>query len=220
MVVFQQPHGLGSLYRHMMRHAIYKLKDGTVIVYNPIAPTEETLHETVQTFGREPDHIIVPTNSYEHLVMVPGWTKRFPNAVFWSLPGVELDGAQITKDLTEESLPGSGELEIAVMDASPLLQECYLLHRPTKSVFSIDSFNWITDEHIASSLGGAGIKAVGGYNRPHCSTKMLMWNRDNCRRAISRVLSWDFDKVIPTHGVCPIPNAKEAMTEAFSFLDA
>jgi hypothetical protein len=62
------------------------------------------------------------------------------------------------------------------------------------------------------------MQALGTFDRPACSTKSLMWDRQACRRAINRVLSWDFDTVIPTHGVCPLPNAKQEMADAFRYL--
>lgn len=35
-----------------IRMAVYALADGTIIVYNPIAPTEETLREIEDAFGQ------------------------------------------------------------------------------------------------------------------------------------------------------------------------
>ncbi len=56
------------------------------------------------------------------------------------------------------------------------------------------------------------------FMQPVCPTKSLLWNRERCKSAISKVLEWDFDKVYATHGVCPIQDAKEAMREEFQFL--
>lgn len=35
-----------------IRMTVYALADGTIIVYNPIAPTEETLREIEDAFGQ------------------------------------------------------------------------------------------------------------------------------------------------------------------------
>jgi hypothetical protein len=58
----------------------------------------------------------------------------------------------IAQELREDALPEnwSRELELAVLEGSPLFRECYLLHRASKTVFSIDSFNMIAEEHTAS----------------------------------------------------------------------
>lgn len=221
-VVHEQPHQLGPLYRHMMRHCLYKLPDDTVVLYNPIGPTEEILEAAITTFGKAPDHIIIPTDSYEHLCMTAGWIQKFPDAIYWALPGVGLDGTvKNRRDLKEDALPHewSNIFDVAVLNGGPLLNECYWLHKPTKTVFTLDSFNMINDEFILNSVGKAAISAIGSYNKPSCSTSFFMWKRADNRRTIERVLSWDFDTVIGTHGVIPIPgNGKDAIREAFSWL--
>ncbi|CAM9829483.1 unnamed protein product [Discosporangium mesarthrocarpum] len=219
MWLFEQPHEVGAISRSDIRMTVYKLADGSVVVYNPISPTEETLQTVAELIG-QPDHIVIPTNSYEHLILVRGWAERFPLAMFWGLKGVELEGARKRKDLT----PGafleecSGELDVAILDGSTVFRECFLLHKPTRSVFAIDSFNHFTDYNIKSPVTKVIMQAMGTFGRPACSVKFLLWNREGCRETMSQVLSWDFETVLPTHGKCPVPNGKQAIKEAFNFL--
>mmetsp|Transcript_18566 Transcript_18566/g.26179 ORF Transcript_18566/g.26179 Transcript_18566/m.26179 type:complete len:274 (+) Transcript_18566:44-865(+) len=220
-VVHEQPHQLGDLYTHRIRHTIFKLKDGSVLLYNPIAPTEETLHETIQAFNKAPDHIIVPTNSYEHLSMLPGWVDKFPDAVFWGLPGVDLGKVKIRKNLIEENLPSNwlDELSFSVLNGSYLLKECFLLHKESKTIFTIDSFSIIGEQHIGNIMGKWIYEiAAGGLNKPSCGTKLLMIDKKQSRKAVLKALDWDFERAVTTHGVCPIDDAKNQFKRAFQFL--
>lgn len=220
VVVHEQPHQLGPLYSHRMRHAVYRLNDGSVVCYNPIAPTQETMQVVCDTYGKDPDFFIIPTNSYEHLVMVKGWAERFPKATFYGLPGVDLEGVNIRKDLMEDGLPRewNNEFDVAVLNGCSIFKECYWLHKPTRTVFSIDSFNQITEEFIGNSIGQKSMEILGTFGTPSCSTRFFLLNRDDNRRTMKRVLSWDFDTVISTHGVIPIQDGKAAIANAFSFL--
>lgn len=55
-------------------------------------------------------------------------------------------------------------------------------------------------------------------SQPVCPTKALMWNRERCQAAITKVLEWDFDTIYATHGTCPIKHAKDAIRDEFQFL--
>lgn len=217
--VFEQPLHTIPTVRMFNRMAVYALADGTVLAYNPIAPTEETLREIRDSFG-SPDHIIVPTTAYNNMVYVKGWAERFPRATFWGLEGVKLPGAKFTKDLTVESFPESwkAELDLSILEGNNMFRECFLLHRTTRSVFALDSFVEMGEENIPHPLLRAGSIMTGNFGRPVCPTKSLLWNREQCKSAISKVLEWDFDKVYATHGECPIQDAKTAIRDEFQFL--
>ncbi|CAM9286879.1 unnamed protein product [Choristocarpus tenellus] len=218
--LFEQPHEVRPFVRTFVRMAVYKLTEGSVLVYNPISPTEETLQAVIDEIGQPADHVVIPTNSFEHLVYVSGWTNRFPEATFWGLEGVELEGALRREDLTVEARTKEWrrDLDLALLEGSKVFRECFLLHRPTQTVFTMDSFNHITDKNILSPVSRMILQALGTFGRPSCSTKMFLWDRQRCQSAISRVLGWDFDLVLPTHGTCPIPDAKRVIKEEFSFL--
>lgn len=46
-----QPHHVPPAFEIFVRMTVYALADGSIIVYNPIAPTEETLQEIQDAFG-------------------------------------------------------------------------------------------------------------------------------------------------------------------------
>ncbi|CAN0227947.1 unnamed protein product [Ectocarpus sp. 12 AP-2014] len=217
--LFEQPLQTVPTVEMYSRMAVYALSDGSVCVYNPIAPTEETLQEINDAFGG-PDHIIVPTTAWNNLLFVAGWAERFPRATFWGLEGVKLPGAKLTKDLTLESFPESwkAELDVSILEGNGIFRECFLLHRTTRSVFAMDSFVEMGEGNIPNPVLRAASKMSGNFGRPVCPTKSLLWDREKCKSAMSRVLDWDFDKVYANHGECPIQDAKEAIRGEFQFL--
>mmetsp|Transcript_526 Transcript_526/g.858 ORF Transcript_526/g.858 Transcript_526/m.858 type:complete len:224 (+) Transcript_526:3-674(+) len=220
MWVFEQPHQI-PLYTTMLRMGVFQLKTvekPTTVIFNPMVPTPECLDKVVEIAG-VPSDIIVPTNSYEHTNWLEGWTERFPDATFWKIPGVQV-GAKIERDLTDESLPAEwdSEFAIAVLEGSQFFTEAYSVHKPTKTLFAVDSFNKLTQEHMDTSLSPLPLKLMGTFAEPSCSTKFLLWNKERCKACVSRVLQWEFEKIIPTHGECPIYSGNPVFQKAFSFL--
>ncbi|CAM9145629.1 unnamed protein product [Ascophyllum nodosum] len=203
--LFEQPLHIIPTVEMYARMAVYALSDGTVLINNPIAPTEETLQEIEDIFG-EPDHVIIPTTSYNSMVFVEGWAKRFSRTTFWRLEGAKLPGAKLTRDLTLESFPEEwrSELDLSIMEGNRIFRECFILHRATKSVFAMDSLIEMGEENIRNPVLRAGAKMTGNFERPMCPTKALLRNREQCKAAVSRVLDWDFDIVYATHETCPI----------------
>ncbi|CAM9378711.1 unnamed protein product [Laminaria digitata] len=99
-----------------------------------------------------------------------------------------------------------------------MFRECFMLHRSTKTVFAMDSLVQMGEANIPHPLLRAGSRMAGKFGRPVCPTKALMWNRERCQAAITKVLEWDFDTVYATHGTCPITHAKDAIRDEFQFL--
>jgi len=63
---------------------------------------------------------------------------------------------------------------------------------------------------------------VGASGRfgPHRMLRLMIRDRAAARTSVQRILAWDFDRVIVTHGEVLETGGKQAFTEAFAFLRA
>jgi hypothetical protein len=74
-----------------VRMTVTRLSSGELLVYNPIAPTQECLRSILE-LGAPLKYIILGTAAYEHKVFVGPFSRRFPGAdVYvgpqqWSFP--------------------------------------------------------------------------------------------------------------------------------------
>jgi len=88
---FEQNLVLGPL-ETPLRCVVIRLKDGTLWVHAPLAPTDEFFELVESCAGPEggPDliaHVVAPTYALEHKVFVKDAMARWPNAKLWTSPG-------------------------------------------------------------------------------------------------------------------------------------
>jgi hypothetical protein len=64
------------------------------------------------------------------------------------------------------------------------------------------------------------IKLLGMWNKPRPAPELRWLTRDRAeaKRAIERILSWDFDKMVIAHGELFERDAKAALREAWRFV--
>ena len=84
---FEQPHGLGfSRITVNIRMTVVKLRDGTLLVYCPIAPTRSCL-SLLSDLGAEVSVIVLPSFAIEHKAFCGPFSRRFPGAAVRVGPG-------------------------------------------------------------------------------------------------------------------------------------
>ena len=149
-----------------LRCVVVRLRDGSLWVHAPLAPTEE-FFELVEACGNGSTdcvaHVVVPTYALEHKVFVKDALKRWPRACLWTSPGQfsfpvqvpddvvwgkevsgVLDGSDI--DLATPTNPWSDEIQFETLAAgtfriggSPLtFFETVFFHPRSKSLIVTD----------------------------------------------------------------------------------
>jgi len=70
-----------------IRATVFRMRDGQLLVYNPVAPTEEFLAQLAAIPGSKGvAHVLLGATPYEHKVFVGPFARRFPNAKVWAVP--------------------------------------------------------------------------------------------------------------------------------------
>ena len=62
------------------------MSDNHLLVYNPVAPTEEFLRQLDGLGSDGVSHILLGATQYEHKVFVPAFARKFPEAKVWAVP--------------------------------------------------------------------------------------------------------------------------------------
>ncbi len=149
--VFDQPQGI--LYAVVpIRMTVVALGEGGLLVYAPIAPTEECLglvQELIDRYGGI-KHIILPTSSgLEHKIYVPAFRRQFPQAELWLSPGqwsfpVNLPPSWLGlrgKEIKAMGHPWGTEFDHAILEIDlgrGNFAEVALYHRPTRTLLLTD----------------------------------------------------------------------------------
>ena len=103
------------------------------------------------------------------------------------------------------------------MKGSPGIDEVVFLHRPSKTLilpdlcFHFEPSNWQT------RLLLGGIMGVKGYSQSR-ALRMMVKDRAAAKASAEEILSWDFDKVVMSHGEPVVEQAKARTREAWWWL--
>lgn len=70
-----------------LRSVVARLGDGSLLLHNPVAPTQEVVN-MLQSLGAPVRHVLVSSNSPEHWLYARDTMARFPDAQLWVAPGI------------------------------------------------------------------------------------------------------------------------------------
>lgn len=68
------------------RCTVFRMRDNHLLVYDPIAPTDEFIKQLEALNSDGVSHILLGATQYEHKVFVGPFARKFPNAKVWTVP--------------------------------------------------------------------------------------------------------------------------------------
>ncbi len=162
-----------------------------------------------------------------HYWWVRDWAAAYPNSRILAAPGV--------KDRAGDRLPGGAfELDGASVDSwgetisylpvtSRYMTEAVLFHHPSRTLVLTDLIENFEPERIASSLK-RGLLRLGGVMHPHGSmprdTRMTFRGRgEHLRQAVRRMMDWNPERILLTHGKGYESNCRQELARAFRFVN-
>ena len=201
------------------RMTIIRLSSGGLWVHSPVTPTNERCIE-IDKLGRV-EHIIAPNRI--HSLGIKAWAKRYPNAHVWVSPKFCKSHKDIHADfiLHDEILPEwQNEIEHFHFAGSYYFDEVFFFHKLSKTIIITDiiqkhdpsnnSWFW---KKIKSFTGVLGLD--GGTSIDLRST---FTNKTTARESKTKILSWNFNHLIISHGKCIKENAKDVVTRDLSWI--
>jgi hypothetical protein len=208
------------------RMTVIKLAGGGLFLHSPTRLDDET-KRALDSLG-EVRAVVAPSRA--HHLFVGDYVKAYPSAKLYGPPGLVGDiedyrarsGAR--RDLRLDAVLGdepqaewAGEIDQHLFKGAPWLNEVVFFHRPTRSAIFTDLvFNVPADFKEAWLF----YTIVGGRGRfgPHRLIRRAIRDRKAGRESVARILQWDFDRVVVTHGDVLESGGKAKFAEAFSYL--
>ncbi|MFN8603415.1 MAG: DUF4336 domain-containing protein [Candidatus Binatia bacterium] len=199
------------------RMTVIRLPDGALLVHSPVALDTPT-RAALDALG--PVRWVLGPCKVHHFYL-PDFAAAYPDAALLAAPGLEakrrdVKFAHVLNDDLE--LPFGGAVEHHVFAGSPMMNEVVLLHRPTRTLVLTDlAFNLPPGARNEARLFHRLVGATGRFG-PHRVVRLGIRDRAAAARSLERVLGWDFDRVIVSHGEVLETGGKAAMRDAFAFL--
>lgn len=200
------------------RMTVIRLQSGGLWVWSPVAPSEARC-ATVDALGRV-EHLVAP-NKIHSLGLEP-WKQRYPDARVWVSPQFSKRHPSIAADgVLGESAPEAwrGVIGQLFFAGSKLLDEMIFCHHASRTLIVTDLIQrhdpthekwfWQLGKRVAGVLGESGGTAI--------DLRLSYRDRAAARQSVERILDWDFDRLIISHGLCVQQGAKDVVRRALAW---
>lgn len=203
--------------RFNARMTLIKLRSGAILVHSPCA-FDDSLAAEVSALGPVAA-IIAPGNL--HWLHAPSCQQAFPGAVTYICPGVEKRAKDLRFDviLDDEAPPlWADELSQVALQGTRVMREVAFLHRESRTLILVDLV-----ENFTPSTPGTNVvlrslfRALGMWNRavPAPEYRFAWGDKARVREGLERILAWDFERVILSHGDLITRDAKQIVAQAW-----
>lgn len=199
------------------RMTVVRLPDGSLWLHSPVAFSAELAAE-LAAIGPV-SHVVAP--NCVHDTYLEEWFAACPSAHFHGAPGFARirPDLKFTATLGDAVLPAWADMfDQHVVAGMPRVNEVVFLHHPTRTLIITDlAFNLGPDLPL---LTRALLRVNGSYNRFACSRLLRSTMRDRAavRASIDKILAWEFDRIVLSHGRNVDVGGKRLLREAYSFL--
>jgi hypothetical protein len=196
------------------RMTVIRVGASDLILIAP-CPIDEVLEAKIRELGSVA--AVIAPNCFHYYYFLDA-LKRFPDAVPFLAEGVaeKIGGAPTNaRSLTGEPDPlWKAELEQLAIPGAPKVNEIVFYHGASRTLVLTDfCFNF---NPPPKGWTGVFLRVAGAYGKLAVSRLMrsMLKDRSKVRDAVDRILAWDFDRIIVTHGQTVGANAKQLFSEA------
>lgn len=203
------------------RMTIVRLAGGALWLHSPTQPTGPLL-EAVRALG--PVRFLIAPNTI-HYWWVPEWKAAFPNAEVWAAPGLQRSAKRpVPVDRVLDGTPPqawAGEIDQVLVRGS-LLTEVDFFHRASRTLILTDLIENFEPERVKSRFYSLLLKWSGPADpdgkAPIDMQLSFLGRRAGVREAVKRMIAWDPERVILSHGRWYETNGTNELRRAFRWV--
>ena len=201
------------------RTTVIRLSNGELVIHSP-SPIDEGLIDSIRNIGPVA-HLIAP-GSY-HYFYVAAWQEQFPEATVWICPGVERKQPDLEFDwFLSDHAPDvwAEEIDQVLVRGNRFIWEVAFFHRPSKTLILTDLLENIGEKSGAVSwqfkLWWKIVFHMWDNPKPAPEYQMGWKDKRAAKRSLERILEWDFDRIILSHGENIEADAKAILRKAWA----
>ena len=199
------------------RMTIVRLKSGLLWVHSPIEL--EPFQAELDALG-EIGFVVSPFRF--HYMHLADFAAAYPDAKFFAPPGLNMEKMKTVRFAGRlkdgPRLEWKDDLDQLLVKGNALDNEVVFYHKPSRTLIVADlCFNIPPDRSgLTSTIAGA--LGVLGQMAPSRNFKVMTRNPSLVRQTIKRILKWDFERVVLSHGDIVEADAKLKFRQAFAYL--
>jgi len=200
------------------RATVVALDSGDLLVHSPVRFGED-VRAALAPLG--PVRHLVAPNRMHHLALAD-WVRAYPEASLHGPPGLrrkrpDLAFATVLDDVAPRAW--AGQLDQLLLRGAPRYDEVAFLHRRSGTLLLADAlFGWGPEDPPLTRLAARVLGAYGRWARPHNDLLGKIVDPAALRGSIERVLAWDFDRIVISHGRVVERGGRAVLRDAYAFL--
>jgi hypothetical protein len=200
------------------RMTVVRLASGGLFIHSP-APLSAELREALGQLGTV--RFVVPASSMHGHLFMEQYRAAYPNAEFFSAPGLERKRKDLEFDGTLGDAPDSRwseDLDQASVLGHRFVTEIVFLHRASRTLIVGDLCFTIGES--APAVMRVLARVARRYRRLSPTPMFRFGLRDKvaARRSIDRILDWDFERIVVGHGELLETGGGDALRSAYAWL--
>ena len=198
------------------RTSLIRLPDGGLVAHSPGPLGPETAAE-IAALG--PVRALIAPNSMHHLFLGT-WLDAFPDAQCFAARGVaaKQPGLELVEVGAAAPALLGGALESCPLEGMPALNEIAFFHPASRSLLLTDlCFHLRRGPWLTRLL----LRINQAWDRfgPSRICRSMVKDRGALRASLDVVLAWEFERVVVCHGDVLESGGRDALREAFAWLD-
>jgi hypothetical protein len=206
-----------------VRMTVIRLSNGDLWLHSPTR-YDDSLRAELERNGRI-RHLVAP--DIAHWTFMQDWQQRCPDAVTWAAPGlrdraqVKKSGVRFDRDLGPAPPPEwADDMEQAVVPGMGFAEVAFF-HKPSRTLILTDLVQNLEPEKLPMLMRQVarltGILAPDG-GTPIYLRMILRAKRRAAATAVTRMLAWNPERVVFSHGRWFDQGAAAALRRSFSWL--
>lgn len=196
------------------RMTCIKMEDDSIWLHS-MTKFDDLTYEKIETIGKI-KYLVVP--SLMHNLFVMDWKEKNPATKILAPAKIKKVNSDIVLD--EVSVPELNQLfneEILCIPLRgiPVLKEFAFIHHSSKTLILTDlAFNFGDD---VTGWDKYFLKLYGAYNKfgPTITIRALIKDKAALRESLKKIASYEFDRIIMSHGKIVESGGKEIFNKAF-----
>ena len=191
---------------------VMRLASGDLVIHStgPFTPEDVA---AINALGR-PRWLL--DTMLRHETFAKNGKQAFPEATYLAPEGFSKGAGFPTQPLINQP-DWSGEIEVLRLDGVPSMEEHVVLHQPTRTLIVADLiFNFGAEASAWTHL--LMCAAVGTKHGPGMARSIRWTAKDRAalRASLTRMMAWDFDRLIVGHGDLIATGAKAQVAAALA----
>ncbi len=198
------------------RMTVMRLANGELVLHSPVQLNQE-LNLQLKALGR-PAYILAP-NRFHHLG-VGDYLTAFPDIRVFLAPGLDKKRGDLPCHgiLPKDQPPQwQGEIELELFGGAPLVSEVIVFHAPSRTLILTDlAFNFRHPQGFGLRMYLRMNSALGRVATPWLMRRLTR-DKAAARASLQRVLKWDFQRIVVSHGEVVEEHARLIFEDTFSW---